>query len=329
MWRMSDQGKSGKIFEEKHTDYLIQWHMKPDHVLATELNSLFDVPFKTEDVERQRAELKLPAPDPEKSIAAAIRPSKRAEEPSAQKSDKPLSAAQVMKDSKPKKPVANIKDNFHGVSDEVQGRLDKLLEEKRASSDFVFKPVFVTKPQKGGIYVYPGIGPVVCGGVETIPVAGIEMKTVSFTEVHATGAKRIVRFDPAKIEQKFVRELATPESLDSILYKLSNAKTSLTGLPKHATQQKVFFENIMASPNLADVTGLLCHAFKNDKDIGKRGSLEVTFGNLSLDMIAAEYAVVKDVPINDAKDLIKRVVRKPTIAQLTEYNDGRMRDGPA
>lgn len=317
-----------KFFEEKHNDYLIDCYYKQDQILATELSSLFEEPFTTEDVKHQRAELKLPPPDREKALAAGVMPSRKPAEPAIAKSDAPLSAAQAMKSPKPKahKPIRN---NFQVVSDEVQGKLDKLLAEKRASSDFVFEPVYVTKPEKGKAYFYPGIGPVTCGGIQTIPVAGMDMKTVSFSEIFTTGAKKVLRFDPAKIKQKFIRELATAEVLNDAVRKLAGGKGALSGLPRHATQQKAFFEKILVSPNLADVVALLSHTFNSDKGIGKRGSLEITFGNLSLDLIAAEYAQVKNIPWDDAKDLLKRAVGKPTIEQLKEYNDGKMRGGPA
>ena len=326
---MSKKRESKVYFDDRHTDYLIEWSMKSDQVLATELNSLFDEKFKPEDIAAKRVEMKLPPPDREKALAAAIRPSKTQNGSAQKPDDKPLSAAQMMHPSKPRKEQPEIKDKFQDVSEDMRDKIANLLESRRDTNTVAFVPVTVIKVVAGGRYVYPGKGPVECIGESTIPVAGIEMKTVSFREIHALGSSGVHRFDPAKIMERGIRELATPEAIDDIVYRIAKGEGRLKGLPQQGTKQKPFYDDTIASIDLCKLADLICHSFKGDKPLGSRGTLETTYGNAALHLVASEYAVVKGVSYGEAMDLMKHVSSKPTIDQLSRYNDGRMSGGPA
>lgn len=324
---MSKQRGTKAYFDGRHTDYLIEWSMKSDQVLATELNSLFDERYSAADIAAKRAEMRLPPPDREKTLAAAIKNHSKPSEPKTD--DRPLSAAKMIHGSKPKNKKPEITETFQTVSDDVRDKIDQLTEGRSGKGNFTFKPVFVTNPVQGRIYVYPGTGPVEFVGEAVISVAGTNMKTISFSEVHALGSKGIIRFDPAKIAEKGIRELATSETMDDLVYKLTQGQGRLKGLPQQGTKQKPFYDVTVASPNLEDLANLLIHAFKGDKAVGNRGTFETTYGNAALHMVAAEYTVVKGVSLGEAMDLLKYAAGKPTIEQLSRYNDGRMSGGPA
>lgn len=322
---MSKKRESKVYFDDRQTDYLIEWSMKSAQVLATELNSLFDERYKAEDIAAKRAEMKLPLPDRAKSLAAALLPNISTQK----QADRPLSAAKMLHPTKPKKKEPEIKEKFRDVSDEMQTKVAELLSGKNTAGNFIIKPVTAASLVVGQKYVYPGKGPVEYLGETVVPVAGMEMKRVSFIEIHTPGQKGIHRLDPARMAEKNIRELATPEMMDDLVYKIAMGQGRLKALPKQGHKQKVFYDGVIASANLDDLANLLCHSFKGDNPLGRRGSFETSYGNAALHLVAAEYAIVKGASYGEAMDLVKHVAGKPTIDQLSRYNDGRMGGGPA
>jgi RNA polymerase-interacting CarD/CdnL/TRCF family regulator len=307
-------------FSEEHTDYIIERHEKENLVLATELNSLFDTGFNAEDVAKKRAELKLPPPNHERALEKVSLDFSRRKNESAAKDSVSMTTPKI----KTEQPAPQAQKNFAAAVDPVQSRLDALKSQKRENSDFVFKPTFIMEAKEGKTYVYPGVGPVICQGVSEMTAAGQSMKIISFVEKYpANGNPKTVRFDPALMEKKNVRELATPEQLDQALHKLVHGETTLKKIPSVPKYRKTYYEGISASPDLAEVTDLLCLTAKNSKSLRDVNTLDNQFGNICIQMIATEYSEVKKIPIAEAQSLVKRAVGVPTLDQLSRYNDGR------
>jgi hypothetical protein len=280
------------VFDKEHNAYSAERHDKPDRIRAKELKSRFNAPVSADDVEPQRETLKL-------------LPSER------------------KKAGRPKKQTS-LDLSFYVASDKTQAKLDKLLAGASGSSRFVFDPVYVTQPQKGSVYVYPGLGPVKCGGLESMVIAGQKINVFSFSELSMTGST-VIRVVENKIEEKRIRELAPAKVLDDFVRKLGKGKGAIPGFPRQPNHQKALFEKTRLSSNLSDMLRLLNHAFTGKKKIIDYTGLEIRFANSVIGQIAAEYAHVKVVPLDDAADLLKRAVGIPTIKQLKNYQDGRGR----
>jgi RNA polymerase-interacting CarD/CdnL/TRCF family regulator len=263
---------------------------KEHGISARELKSRFNMPVGTEDVEPQREVLKM-------------RPSER------------------KKTGRPKKQTS-LDLGCYVASQETQARLDKLMAGACASSKFVFDPVYVTDPQKGKVYVYPGIGPVKCEGLESIEVAGFKVEAFSFREISMTGSS-VMRVPPNKIEEKCIRELAPAKVLDDLICKLNKGAGAIAGFPRQPNHQRAVFEGARFSSNLSDMLRLLNHAFRDKKKTIDHTSLEMTFANSAIKQIAEEYAHVKSVPADDAISLLKHAAGMPTLNQLKDYKDGR------
>jgi hypothetical protein len=265
---------------------------KEHGISARELTSRFNMPVGTEDVEAQREVLKM-------------LPSER------------------KKNGRPKKQTS-LDLGCYVASERTQAKLDKLMAGACATSKFVFDPVYVTKPQKDRIYVYPGIGPVKCGGLESMEVAGFEVKVVSFREISKTGSS-VMRFPPNKIEEKRIRELAPAKVLDDFICKLNKGAGAIAGFPRQPNHQRAVFEGARFSSNLSDMLRLLNHSFRDKKKTIDHTSLEMTFANSVIKQIAEEYAHVKSVSFDDAVSLLKHAAGVPTLKQLKDCRDGRGR----
>lgn len=302
--------ENDKIFDQKRNDDLNARYHRPDEILALDLTLGFNGPSGAEDVGRQ--------------------PRKRGRPPgsSANRNGAPPKTRTAKASVKTRK-QSGLDLSFYVASEKTQAKLDKLMAGARASSEFSFTPVFVTKPREGGVYVYPGLGPVKCEGLGPLDVAGTSISVISFKELEMTGSS-VMRVVPERIQEKHIRELAPAEVLDDLVQTLKNGAKPIRGFPSHQNQQKAMFEKARLSSDLPDMVRLLNHAFSTKK-IGEHSGHEITFGNCAVNQIAAEYAYVKGVPFDDAKDLIQRATGLPTIKQLRYYIDGRggRRRGPA
>jgi RNA polymerase-interacting CarD/CdnL/TRCF family regulator len=278
------------VFKKERHDYISEHGS--NGIRAIRLKRSFNGPVSAGDVEPQRETLKL-------------LPSER------------------KKAGRPKKQTS-LDLGCYVASDKTQAKLDKLMAEARASSKFVFDPVYVTQPQKGSVYVYPGIGPVKCEGLDSMEVAGFKVKVFSFREIGMTGSS-VMRVLENKIEEKRIRELAPEKVLDDLIRKLNKGAGAIAGFPRQPNHQKAVFEKARHSSDLSDMLRLLNHAFRDKKKVIDYTSLEMTFANAAVKQIAEEYAFVKGVPFDDAANLLKRAVGMPTLKQLKDCRDGRGR----
>lgn len=193
-----------------------------------------------------------------------------------------------------------------------------MLTQTRKSSDFKFAPDYVTDCKKGKIYVYPGIGPVVCNGIQAITVAGMDMKTVSLHEIHPRNAKSIMQVPAGQIGKRQIRELASAEILEDALYKIHHGKSAIKGVPTVGTHKTRFFDNILASAELGAVVDLLCVTMGRGKNVTNMTNLDVKIGNACIHMLAAEYAVIKKMNFREAVSIVSMAVQKPTIDALKQ-----------
>ena len=179
---------------------------------------------------------------------------------------------------------------------------------KRAFTETTEFPVsYVNKCEEGEHYVYPGVGPVLCKGVEILSLSGIgHVETITFEETHARLPKTM-RLTDMKLRANGIRKLVDESTMDAIIVKIDNADGSGFRF-KNSNQIRATYETMVSSTDPAVVCELIGKTLglrdKGSETFKGRASLGIEFGNRALTMLVREYALVKQVDIAQAERIV-------------------------
>lgn len=163
---------------------------------------------------------------------------------------------------------------------------------------------FVNKCEEGEYYVYPGVGPVVCKGVEILTLSGIgHVETITFEEAHARNPQTR-RLTDLTLHKAGIRKLADEATIDKMVVILENADGA-THMAVANSKRQAFYTDWLNSPDLLQLADLVAKTLGSDSAaqsgfIG-RPALGTEFGNKALTLLAREYALVKGVDVGEAE----------------------------
>jgi hypothetical protein len=187
------------------------------------------------------------------------------------------------------------------------------------SRPFEFKPKIIKDPRAGEIYVYGGIGPVVCEGIKAQKADGINLETVSFREIHAFGAPRTIHRPLTSYLKNPVRALCEPADLDQLLARMNANTMQKIQLPRRLTDITSKFEGLLRTTDLTKTCALIMHSVGGG--VKDRTTHEIHYGLLAERMLAAEYAVVKNVDLPRAVTLVRRVISEPETTDVSSRKE--------
>lgn len=157
---------------------------------------------------------------------------------------------------------------------------------------------------EGEVYIYPGIGPVICKGIDTIKVTGMApVKTVVLEELYAASP----RTPESKIASSGIREQADEATLDKALNILESA-SGKTHAPVSVSKRAAFYAAWLATPDILQLADLVAKTLGSDNSAQSafkgRPSSGIEFGNNALTLLAREYALVKGVDATEAERIL-------------------------
>ena len=175
----------------------------------------------------------------------------------------------------------------------------RLFAEKSESS-----VAFVNKCEEGAHYVFPGIGPVLCKGVEIVTLSGIgHVETTTFEEMYAQNPQTRYVTD-LKLHSTGIRKPVDAATLDKVVAILESADGKDAGNVPISKFAK-FYNDWVNTPDILKLAELVAKTLGSDSMaqnafIGRpHGGIE--FGNKALTMLAREYALVGGVELEEAE----------------------------
>ncbi len=170
---------------------------------------------------------------------------------------------------------------------------------------FVFKPVAVLSPEEGKTYVVVGIGPARYKGATLIEAGGLSIKTHEFLQAHALSEPVIARFPENKLKEK-VRELVSPETIKAALSAIKGDKTAKTEqMPPTDKGRLKILEEVRRSYDLDDAVAKARLVFGGDKTAYRSGAHIHTVGNLLMQNLASEFAIVMETSFERARKIVE------------------------
>ena len=179
---------------------------------------------------------------------------------------------------------------------------------KRAFAEKTESPaIFVNKCEEGAHYVFPGIGPVLCKGVEILTLSGIgHVETITFEETHSRNPQTR-RLTDLTLRKAGIRQLADEATIDKMIGIIENADGRTHALV-NISKRLAFYTEWAGTSDIFRLADLVAKTLGSDNTaqsafIG-RPAVGTEFGNKALTMLAREYALVKGVDVRDAERLL-------------------------
>lgn len=194
---------------------------------------------------------------------------------------------------------------------------------------------FVGKCEEGEHYVYPGVGPVLCKGVDILTLSGIgHVETITFEETHARNPQTR-RLTDLKLHSAGIRKLADAATIDKVVSVLESADGK-PHMPVANSKRQAFYTDWLNTPDVLQLADLVAKTLGSDAGaqsgfIG-RPALGTEFGNKAITLLAREYALVKGVDVEEAaRFLTEKSGRNRLIiaAQEREAAQNDVNDKPA
>lgn len=187
--------------------------------------------------------------------------------------------------------------------DDVERMIARIKSDVAIKVETVTKPSVVDKFEQGKIYVYAGIGAMLCVRVKALKDSDSDRVMVRLKQVYG-GDVPVVKDTPVTSSfKKNTRELVTPPVMDKIVAMLERG-TSDTALPAKSKHFKGFYEDRVGSIALTEVADILCLIRKRSVIDGGLTGVDTEYARKAMAIIASEHSLVMGVDYRQSLRLI-------------------------
>ncbi|PZQ47718.1 MAG: hypothetical protein DI551_02850 [Micavibrio aeruginosavorus] len=165
-------------------------------------------------------------------------------------------------------------------------------------------PVFAQAYQKDYLYVFPRSGPVICNGVKNIDISGRKVPLMDFEDYFEPLKTRQV--PEGRVERSGARHVMNYREMNYLFSRMANpSKADKAGLPPIPSKQQDFFNALLQS-NSPEALLKIVHTSYGRAAEHPMGGHAIEFGDIALDLLSKEFAVVKGVELELAQALFDK-----------------------
>lgn len=184
------------------------------------------------------------------------------------------------------------------------GKAEGAKPEARRDSESMRVPV--EQFEQGKIYVYAGIGPMLCVKVKVKAIEGGEdgAAMVKLKQVYGEGEPVVKDTPITKSFKRNTRELVKPATMDSIISRLERGISGIEDVPVKNKHLHALYEHHVGSADITEVAGILC-LIRGRADMGEGlTKTDTAYAWKAIKIIASEYSLVMGVEYRQSLRLI-------------------------
>lgn len=186
-----------------------------------------------------------------------------------------------------------------------QPYIESAFEKSIPLVPFDFKPVAVTAPKTGKVYVVAGIGPALYEGEQRERVADIDVVSHRFVQLYSRTSPITQNLMPKRLAE-MVRELVPVETIKAAIFAMRNDPVGLTKV-KPPTGKGSTIKNFLGSLHASTDPGYLAGSLRMIfmvHNINHTRNYALDAAIVAENMLAGEYAYLTGRPFEEALRLV-------------------------